>query len=83
MIQFLFTALARLFYNKCNRLKARVVIYAYNRHVRLLSPEPAVVDKLQSTRVDEPTLLCNHLGIGSHFRGKAVYRDLDRGAVFQ
>jgi hypothetical protein len=28
------------FAEKCNRLKARVVIYAYNHHVRLLSPEP-------------------------------------------
>jgi hypothetical protein len=27
-----------------------VVIYAYNHHVRLLSPKPAVVDKPQSTR---------------------------------
>jgi putative transposase len=34
-----------------------VVIYAYNHHVRLLSPEPEVVDKPQSTRVKEPTLL--------------------------
>ena len=40
MVQFLFTALTSFFYKKCNRLKARVVIYAYNHHVRLLSPEP-------------------------------------------
>jgi hypothetical protein len=32
-------------------LKARVVIYAYNHHVRLLSPEPMVFDKPQSTQV--------------------------------
>jgi hypothetical protein len=39
-----------------------VVIYAYKYHVRLLSPEPAVVDKPQSTRVEEePTLLCNQV----------------------
>jgi hypothetical protein len=38
-----------------------VVIYAYNHHVRLLSPEPAVIDKPQSTRVEEPTLLCNQV----------------------
>src|ERR1700688_5022468 len=36
-------------------------IYPYNHHVRLLSPEPLVVDKPQSTRVEEPTLLCNHV----------------------
>jgi hypothetical protein len=35
--QFLFTALTRLFDTKYNRLKARVLIYAYH-HVRLLSP---------------------------------------------
>src|SRR6266481_1494197 len=57
VVQFLFTTLSCLFYKKCNRLKARVVIYAYNHHVRLLSPEPEVVDKPQSTRVKEPTLL--------------------------
>ena len=62
MVQFLFTTLTGLFHKKCNRLKARVVIYAYNHHVRLLSPEPAVVHKPQSTRVEEPTLLCNHAG---------------------
>jgi hypothetical protein len=43
------------------RLKARVVIYAYNHHVRLLSPEPLVVKQPQFTRVEEPTLLCNHV----------------------
>jgi len=37
--QFLLTTLTCLFHKKCNRLKARVVIYAYNHHVRLLSPE--------------------------------------------
>jgi hypothetical protein len=66
--QFLFTALTCLFYTKCNRLKARVVIYAYNQHVRLLSPEPLVFDKPQSTRSEEPTLLCNHVGTSREFR---------------
>ena len=42
-----------------NRLKARVVIYAYQQHVRLFSPEPVVVTQPQSTRVEELTLLCN------------------------
>jgi hypothetical protein len=35
--QFLFTALTCLFHNKCNRLKARVIIYTYNHHVRRVS----------------------------------------------
>src|SRR5439155_7283695 len=59
VVQLLFTTLTRLFYKKCNRLKARVVIYAYNHHVRLLSPEPVVVKQPKFTRVEEPTLLCN------------------------
>ena len=63
VVQFLFTTLTGLFFKKCNRLKARVVIYAYNHHVRLLSPGPAVVDKPQSTRAGEPTLLCNQVGL--------------------
>jgi len=61
VVQFLFTTLTSPFHKKCNRLKARVVIYAYNHHVRLLSLEPMVVDKPQSTRVEEPTLLCNQV----------------------
>jgi transposase len=40
--------------------KARVIIYAYNHHVRLLSPETVVVKQPQFTRVEEPTFLCNH-----------------------
>ena len=39
VVQFLLTALTSLFDTKCNCLKARVVIYAYNHHVRLLPPE--------------------------------------------
>jgi len=38
-----------------------VIIYAYNHHVRLPSPEPAVVRQPQATRVEEPTLLCNQV----------------------
>src|SRR5579863_6215215 len=52
VVQFLFTTLTRLFHSECHRLKARLVIYAYNDHLRLLSPEPAVVDKPQFTRVE-------------------------------
>jgi hypothetical protein len=33
-----------------------------SEHVRLLSPEPVVVTQPQSTRVEEPTLLCNQVG---------------------
>src|SRR5437667_2289508 len=60
VVQLLFTTLTSLFHKKCNRLKARVVIYAYNHHVRLLSPGPMVVKQPKFTRVEEPTLLCNH-----------------------
>jgi hypothetical protein len=60
VIQLPFPTFASLFHEKRDLLKARVVIYAY-QHVRLLSPEPLVVKQPQSTRVEEPTLLCNHL----------------------
>jgi hypothetical protein len=33
-------------------LKSRLVIYAYNHHVRLLSPEPEVFDKPQGRGAD-------------------------------
>jgi hypothetical protein len=38
----------------------RKIVYAYNHHVRLLSPEPEVVKQPQCTGVEEPRLLCNH-----------------------
>jgi hypothetical protein len=41
-------------------LKARVIIYSDNHHVRLLPPERLVVNQsLLGSR--EPTLLCHHL----------------------
>jgi hypothetical protein len=38
-------------------LKARVIIYAYDQHVWLLSPEPMVIDKPQSTRVEGASIV--------------------------
>src|ERR1700746_516025 len=70
MIQSLFTVLTRLFHKTRNLLKARVVIYAYQHHVRLLSPEPVVIEQPKSTRVEEPTLLWNHLELLEGFYGR-------------
>jgi len=55
-----FLTLTSLFYKKSNLLESRVIIHAYNHHVRLLAPEPLVVRQPKLTRVKEPTLLCNH-----------------------
>ena len=52
VVQFLFTILTGLFRQKRNLLKARVTIYAYYHHVRLLSPESLVVKQPQFTRVE-------------------------------
>src|SRR5271170_489704 len=46
-----FATLSCLCIDKRDVLIARVIIHAYNDHVRLLSPESAVLDKPQSTRV--------------------------------
>src|SRR4030095_10266080 len=73
VVQLLFTTFTGLFHKKCNRLKARVVIYAYNHHVRLLSPEPMVVKQPQFTRVEEPTLLCNHVDYFRVRRASLLY----------
>src|SRR5271157_5842557 len=43
MVQSPFSALTGFFNKKSNLLKTRVVIHAYNHHVRLLSPESLVV----------------------------------------
>jgi hypothetical protein len=60
MIQSSFAVLPSLFHQKCNLLKARVIIYAY-QHVRLLPPKPLVIKQPKFTRVKEPTLLCNQV----------------------
>jgi hypothetical protein len=53
-----------------------VVIYAYDHHVRLLSPEPLVLDKPKSTRGEEPTLLCNQVATSTDLFGQGVYQGL-------
>src|SRR6202453_2245194 len=45
VVQSPFTTLSCLGVSKRDVLVARVLIHAYNQHVRLLSPEPMVVDK--------------------------------------
>src|SRR6266436_1393368 len=52
VIQLPFPALPSFLIHKSNLLKARVIIYSYNDHVRLLPPEPLVVMQPQSTRVE-------------------------------
>jgi hypothetical protein len=54
-----------------------VVIYAYQHHVRLLSPEPVVVTQPQSTRVEEPTLLCNQVGFSASLSGIPTNQEFD------
>ena len=87
VVQFLFTAFTRLFYKKCNRLKTRVIIYVpiIESLFWLLSPEPAVVDKPQSTRVKEPTLLCNQVAASAgqprHLLVRSTVRLAPRGFV--
>ena len=49
-----------LLHQKCNLLKARVIIYAY-QHVRLLPPESLVVNQ-SVLRSREPTLLLQSMG---------------------
>src|SRR5258708_38587424 len=62
VVQFLFNIFTSLFHQKCNRLKARVIIYAYNDHVWLLSPEPLVVNQPQSTRVEGASIVMKSCG---------------------
>src|SRR6267378_1042233 len=52
VLQLPFPALTRFLIHKSDFLKARVIIYSYNDHVRLLPPEPLVVNQPQSTRVE-------------------------------
>src|SRR6266404_9182706 len=51
VVQSSFAIFAGLLHQKCNLLKARVIIYAYH-HVRLLPPEPLVVKQPKCTQVE-------------------------------
>src|SRR6266849_8734793 len=51
VIQSPFAAFPSLCICESNLMIARVIIHSHNEHVRLLPPEPLVVDKPQSTRV--------------------------------
>jgi hypothetical protein len=57
-------------------LKARVIIYAYDQHVWLLSPEPMVIDKPQSTRVEGASIVMKSSEVKLHFSVKALTRHL-------
>ena len=59
VVQSSFAVFASFFHQKCNLLKARVIIYSY-QHVRLLPPESVVVNQ-SVLRSREPTLLCNQV----------------------
>jgi hypothetical protein len=61
MVQSSFATLSCFCIDKRDVLIARVIIHAYNDHVRLLSPEPMVIDKPSLLGSKEPALLCNHL----------------------
>jgi hypothetical protein len=52
-----------------------VIIHAYNDHVRLLSPEPLVVNNHSLLGSKEPTLLCNQVkSARSSMSGNATYQ---------
>src|SRR5262245_34723647 len=63
VVQSSFLKLTSLFNQKRNLLKARVIIYSYNYHLRLLSPEHLVVDNQPSLLGSrEPTLFMQSVG---------------------
>src|SRR5882762_11040509 len=77
VVQFLFTILTSLFHQKCNRLKARVIIYAYSDHAWLLSPEPLVVKQLKFTRVEGASIVMKSSGFQvSDLTGPLFFRSV-------
>ena len=76
MVQAPFTTLSRFCIDKRDVLVARVIIHAYNDQVRLLSPEPLVIDNHSLIGSKEPTLLCNHVGTRPDGCGLATLQDL-------
>src|ERR1700686_1376898 len=77
VVQSSFAIFASLFQQKCNLLKARVIIYAYH-HVRLLPPEPLVVKQPKSTRVEGADIVyaIKWFWIDFQLSGKRVNQDL-------
>jgi hypothetical protein len=57
VVQSPLAALSRLAIGERDVLIARVLIHAYNDHVRLLSPEPLVANNQSLPWSKEPTLL--------------------------
>ncbi len=76
VIQSPFSVLTRFLIHKRNLLKARVIIYAYNQHVRLLSPEPLVVNQPQSTRVEGAGIVMQSFFTSSIIRSTRIERQL-------
>src|SRR5882762_6337541 len=84
VIQLSFPALPSFLIHKSDLLKARVIIYAYNDHVRLLPPEPLVVMQPQFTRVEGADFVMKSSWISGYPTiyklkiGAATYRDIKR-----
>src|ERR1700739_1097106 len=76
VIQLPFPQLTCFLIQKCNLLKARVIIHAYNDHVRLLPPRALVVMQPQSTRVEGADIVMKSSPVlGFHISGIGVNRD--------
>src|SRR5262250_753853 len=69
VVQFLFTTLTCLFHKKRQLSESSGGNLRLLTSCRLLSPEPVVVEQLQATRMEGPTLLCNHLDSLLRFGG--------------
>ena len=77
VIQSPFAALTSVLIQKRNFLKARVIIHAYNDLVRLLPPEPLVVEQPKSTRVEGADIAMRlSTGLVLNMSGNPVNRDL-------
>jgi hypothetical protein len=68
-----FATLTRVLIAKSNLLKARVIIYAY-QYVRLLPPEPMVVNQPQLTRVEGADIVMRSLARSCAFGAYLVGR---------
>jgi len=78
VVQSPFAVLTGLFNPKCNLLKARVVIHAYNQHVRLsFLPSAVVVRQPQFTRAEGVGIVMQSNGSNtSHFPSISLTRSL-------
>src|SRR5437879_7755430 len=72
VVQLLFVAFPSFFVYKRDLLKAWVIIYSYNDHIRLLPPEPLIVGTTKFTHVERGDLVVKSTTAATNPRDRSM-----------